>query len=160
MPMGSIRENPPAGYDADFFRWTQETAELLRQGRFDETDKENLAEEVADMGKRDRRELQSRMIVLVMHLMKWAAQPQFRGASWVDTISEQRVQIDGILDQSPSLRSYGIGELHAIFRKAAVRASKETRIPLETFQASEKVPALDRLLAADFFPANPSDLIR
>src|ERR1039458_125592 len=75
--MGSIR----AGYDTDFFRWTQETAELLRQGRFEETDKENLAEEVADMGKRDRRELQSRMIVLLMHLMKWAAQPQFRGAS-------------------------------------------------------------------------------
>jgi hypothetical protein len=46
--MGSIR----AGYDTDFFRWTQETAELLRQGHFEETDKENLAEEVADMGKR------------------------------------------------------------------------------------------------------------
>src|ERR1035437_5687998 len=118
--MGSIR----TGYDADFFRWTQETAELLRQGRFEETDKENLAEEVADMGKRDRRELQSRMIVLVMHLMKCCA-------SWMDTIGEQRVQIDGILDQSPSLRPYAIGELPAIFRKAAVRASKETKLPVE-----------------------------
>jgi hypothetical protein len=154
--MGSIR----AGYDTDFFRWTQETAELLRQGRFEETDKENLAEEVADMGKRDLRELQSRMIVLLMYLMKWAAQPQFRGASWMDTISEQRVQIDGILDQSPSLRPYAIGELPAIFRKAAVRASKETKLPVETFQAAEKVADLDSLLAADFLPGNPGDLVR
>jgi hypothetical protein len=93
-------------------------------------------------------------------MMKWAAQPQFRGASWMDTISEQRVQIDGILDQSPSLRPYAIGELPAIFRKAAVRASKETKLPVETFQAAEKVADLDSLLAADFLPGNPGDLVR
>jgi hypothetical protein len=78
----------------------------------------------------------------------------------MDTISEQRVQIDGILDQSPSLRPYAIGELPAIFRKAAVRASKETKLPVETFQAAEKVADLDSLLAADFLPGNPGDLVR
>jgi len=56
-------------YDSDFYEWTQEVAVHLRQGRLPQADLEHIAEEISDMGKRDRRELRSRMIVLVTHLM-------------------------------------------------------------------------------------------
>jgi hypothetical protein len=68
-------------YDWDFYAWTQSAAEDLRQGQLSEEDAQHVAEEVADMGKRDRRELRSRMTVLIMHLMKWAAQPKLRNKS-------------------------------------------------------------------------------
>src|ERR1035438_2138486 len=65
-------------YDSDFYLWTQQAAESLRSGSVASDDLEHAAEEIADMGKRDRRELQSRMMVLVTHLIKGAAQPQLR----------------------------------------------------------------------------------
>jgi hypothetical protein len=57
-------------YDKDFFEWTRCNAALLRARRFEEADIEHLAEEVEDMGKRDRRELTSRLEVLLTHLLK------------------------------------------------------------------------------------------
>jgi len=103
-------------YDSDFYLWTQQAAERLRAGDLSADDVARAAEEIADMGKRDRRELPSRMIVLFMHLMKWAVQPNLRHSSTgLDTISEQRIQIDGMLEHSPSLRPFLLAELPAIF---------------------------------------------
>src|SRR5271170_2694515 len=109
--------NPDAGYDADFFQWTQSTAEMIRQGRLAEVDLEHVAEEIEDMGKRDRREVRSRLIVLVMHLLKWELQPDLRAASWRSTIVEQRTQIELILEDSPSLRRVPVEELSATYKR-------------------------------------------
>ena len=159
MHNGSMGNVDTSLYDADFYLWTQRASERLRSGNLAADDLEHAAEEIADMGKRDRRELQSRMIVLVMHLMKWAAQPKLRKTStWLDTISEQRIQIDGVLEQSPSLRSYLIGELPAIFGKAALRAAIQTKLPVETFRTTEQNANLDRLLSAGFLPDDMSCL--
>lgn len=88
--------------DANFYEWTQSVAVNLRQARLAEADLEHIAEEISDMGKRNRRELRSRMIVLMMHLMKWAAQPELRGKStWRSTIREQRDQVKNLLEDSP-----------------------------------------------------------
>ncbi|MBI3698676.1 MAG: DUF29 family protein, partial [Acidobacteria bacterium] len=65
-------------YDLDFFEWTARNAELLREGRFTEADMEHIAEELEDMGKRDRRELESRLELLLEHLLKWQMQPLLR----------------------------------------------------------------------------------
>ena len=69
-------------YDEDFFEWTRRTAELLRAGRLDQADIEHIAEEIEDMGKRDLKELNSRVQVLVAHLLKWQFQPEKRSRSW------------------------------------------------------------------------------
>ena len=53
-------------YDQDFFQWTQETARAIEEGRFDEIDRAALADEVESLGKRDRRELGSRMAVILL----------------------------------------------------------------------------------------------
>jgi hypothetical protein len=92
------------GYDDDFFRWTQHQAKLLRAGRFDLADVANLATEIEDMGKRDRRALGSRLEVLIMHLLKWQFQPEMRAGSWRGAIRTQRGKVLSILADSPGLR--------------------------------------------------------
>jgi Domain of unknown function DUF29 len=151
-------------YDSDFFEWTQNAAEDLRRRRVTEADIEHIAEEIEDLGKRDRRETRSRMTVLLVHLLKWAAQPACRkGGTWLATINEQRGEIEGVLEQSPSLRNDLIQQLPAIFRKAASRAARETNLPLSVFLTPDRLPGvtdLDRLLSEDFFPEEISDLFQ
>jgi hypothetical protein len=91
-------------YEADFAAWATEQAELLRAGRFSDLDVENLAEEVESMGRRQRRELESRLSVLMAHLTKWQIQPDLRSRSWTLTIRNQRDVLGKHLAENPSLR--------------------------------------------------------
>jgi len=117
-------------YDSDFYAWTRKVSEALRNSSLSNEDVENVAEEIADMGKRGRRELRSRMTVLVMYLMKWAAQPKKRkGSTWHATVHEQRDQLSDLLEDSPSLRVSLIAELPVIYARAAQRAADETGSP-------------------------------
>ena len=146
-------------YDSDFYLWTQSAAEQLRSGSLKPDDREHAAEELADMGKRDRRELQSRMIVLVKHLIKWAAQPELRNTStWLATINEQRTQIVGILEQSPSLRALLDAELLSVYAKAVKQAAIETRSP--GLELTGSPVFADRLLCEDFLPETINDMVR
>lgn len=123
-------------YDSDFYVWTQQQAELLRQGRLEDVDLKNLAEEVESLGKRDRRELESRLGRLIQHLLKWQYQPQKRGASGESTIVEQRRRIKRLLQDSPSFQS-SLGELLAeSYKDGRKDAARDTRMPLDTFPAT------------------------
>ena len=91
-------------YDSDIAAWSDEQARLIRAGRFDLLDLEHLADEIEDVGKSERRELASRLAVLLAHLLKWQHQPERRGASWEATIRHQRDRLRRRLDKAPSLR--------------------------------------------------------
>ena len=73
-------------YDQDFAEWTRQNAELLRSGRASEADLEHIAEEIEDIGKRERRSLHNRFMRLIEHLLKWQQHPERRGISWTRTI--------------------------------------------------------------------------
>lgn len=90
-------------YEKDINAWAMEQARLLRAGRFDLLDVEHIAGEIEDVGKSEQRELASRMVVLLAHLLKWRYQADRRGASWEKTINAQRKEISYALDESPSL---------------------------------------------------------
>jgi Domain of unknown function DUF29 len=92
-------------YDKDVILWSQEQARLLRAGRFAELDIEHLADEIEDVGKSEKRELASRMAVLVAHLLKWRSQPKKRSNSWRATINVQRKRIALALEETPSLKA-------------------------------------------------------
>ena len=113
-------------YDQDYATWTENQAKLLRERKFDAIDIDNIAEEIESLGKRDRRELSSRLIVLLMHLLKWQFQPGKRSNSWKGTINEQRYKISRILDDSPSLHPYLLRELPDCYSIARDKASGET----------------------------------
>jgi hypothetical protein len=120
-------------YETDFFAWTQRTAALLRAGRFDVADVEHAATEIEDMGRRDLKELNSRMQVLLMHLLKWQLQPDKRSPSWETTIVTQRIEIAALLQQSPSLRMRLQSELAGNYVGAVKRAWPETALSTDQF---------------------------
>ncbi len=123
-------------YDVDFFEWTQRTADLLRRGRFREMDSEHAAEEIEDLGKRDFREVSSRLQVLLIHLLKWQLQRRKRSRSWRASIGTQRAEIEGVLEQSPSLRPRARREVDRIYPRVIERAMLETGLPPESFPAN------------------------
>lgn len=141
-----------AGYDSDFFEWTQRMAALLRSGRLSELDVAHLAEEVEDMGKRDRRELESRLQVLLVHLLKWKAQPERRSASWRRTIVAQRVGIERVRRDSPSLWPRVEADLDRHYADSVDRAAIETEIAPERFPPRCPWTAA-QLLERRFFPS-------
>jgi Domain of unknown function DUF29 len=140
-------------YDADFFEWTQHTAALLRAGRMAEVDVEHLAEEVEDMGKRDRREVDSRVTVLLTHLLKWQKQPEHRSRSWKSTILAQRHDLGRVLQDSPSLRPRVGSELRRTYTDAVEEAAEETGVFLEHFP-SECPWTPEQILDQDFLPGD------
>jgi hypothetical protein len=138
-------------YDRDFYEWTLRNAELLRAGKASEADLDHIAEEIEDMGKRERRELVSRLGVLIGHLLKWQSQPDRRSRSWEATIRLQREEISDLLEEMPSLRRYLEGNLARAYRHGVIAASTETRLPIEDFLSTSPF-SLDVLLDPDFMP--------
>src|SRR5215831_7161483 len=96
----------PSLYDADFVDWTAHMAELLRAGRFDELDIEHLAEEIEDLGKRDRKEVRCHLGRMLMHLIMESVQPEGDGPAWRAPIIDGRHEIWLNLEDSPSLRGH------------------------------------------------------
>jgi len=94
-------------YDRDFLAWCEDTATKLRKRDIDHLDFENLIEEVESLGRSERRELKNRLMVLLAHILKRMyvnSSENFNG--WELTIVEQRKQIKGLLQDSPSLKPY------------------------------------------------------
>ena len=138
-------------YDQDFHAWTQRTAALLRAGRFEEADIEHVAEEIEDIGRRDERELNSRLWVLAAHLLKWQFQPGQRSPAWLGTISAQRQEIDSLLEQSPSLRPKLESGLQDDYVRAVKRAAAETGLAADRFPPACPY-RVDQILDEDFLP--------
>jgi len=135
--MGYAKQKPPydpaSDYEADFFLWSYEQAELLRQGRFSELDLPNIIEEIESLGRSDKRALISAYRVLIRHLLKWQYQPQKRSVSWQVTIRAQRTEIETLEDESPSLAAKAGEIVSRTYAKARSEAAEETFLPLTTF---------------------------
>jgi hypothetical protein len=118
-------------YDEDILLWSQQQARLLRERRFAELDLEHLADEIEDVGKSEKRELASRVAVLLAQLIKWKVQRQRRSSSWEATIRDQRRRIVMLLDETPSLNALCINNpqwIAGVWLDARVLARKEMRI--------------------------------
>lgn len=120
-------------YDQDFHAWANEQAALLRAGRLAEADVENIAEEIATMGRSERNRLTNRLAVLLAHLLKWRFQPGLRGNSWRLTIKEQRRRAERLLAQNPSLRASLDGIMADAYGDALLMAERETGLAEDAF---------------------------
>ena len=99
------RPRPAPLYERDLYAWSLEQARLLREGRLDEIDAENVAEEILDVGSNEYDKLESALRVLLMHMLKWDHQPEKRSRSWENTIAIQRRHALRQLRKNPSLKS-------------------------------------------------------
>ncbi|MCI4624930.1 MAG: DUF29 domain-containing protein [Candidatus Magnetoovum sp. WYHC-5] len=122
-------------YERDFYQWGLYNAELLRQGRFAEIDVENIAEEIEGMSRSYKRELFSRLSVLITHLLKWQYQYKKRSRSWSKTVYTQRREIKIVLKFSPSLK-YNIEIIiNDAFEDAKFEFEKQTKISKDILPA-------------------------
>lgn len=139
-------------YERDFLQWTERNVELLRAGRLQEADLEHIAEEIESMGVSHKREIRSRLRVLLTHLLKWQMQREFRSGSWRGTIRTQRREIAAVLDDAPSLRNVILEHLPGIHEWAVENAADETGLPPSSFpQTCPFTP--DQILDLDFLPS-------
>ena len=120
-------------YDQDFYQWTQEQAALLKAGALSQLDIENLTEEIESMGKSQKKELISRLVVLLMHMLKWDHQSDKRGRSWLKTIATQRTEIEILLYDNPSLKNELSNTVLKAYRLAVKQASTETGLGIGSF---------------------------
>jgi hypothetical protein len=120
-------------YETDFYQWTQETADRLRRGEVSQIDILALVEEVEDLGNRQKSALQSRLAVLISHLLKWDLQPSKRSNSWQATIQLQRNRIERLLKDSPSLRPFLSQILPEAYADAILRAIRDTGLDRKMF---------------------------
>ena len=138
-------------YEKDFFAWSNEQASLLRAGKLAQADITHIAEEIESMGKTEKRELISRLRVLLLNLLKWKHQPMHRTASWQNSIRTQRLDISDHLDDNPSLKSQMDDVMKRAYRGARLEASAQTGLPERTFPA--KCPwDFAEIMKAGFWP--------
>lgn len=146
-------------YDKDYGAWARRQSELLRAGRFAELDVAHLVEELEDMGRSERNELESRLVILLAHLLKWQFQygrlaerwREFKGDSWRGTIIEQRDRIAKRLTATPGLQPALADLVREAYGDAAGLAAKETGLPRDGFPPACPY-TLDQLLDDAFYP--------
>jgi hypothetical protein len=139
-------------YLVDFSSWVDETAQLLRDRRWQEIDVEHLIEEVQDLGKSEKRSISSQLTRLLLHLLKWEYQPQRRSDSWLDSVTDARTQIELTLEDSPSLNNYPAQQLQVSYSRARRQAAKQTGIDISTFP--ENCPySLEYVLDENWLPS-------
>jgi hypothetical protein len=140
-------------YDTDFYAWTQEQAALLRDQKAQALDYANLAEEVESLGKSQQHALESRLEVVLTHLLKWRYCPTLPDArrGWRLTIREQRRRLARLLSQNPSLRPTMPAVVTESYPHARLMALDDAEVPSTTFP--ETCPwTPEQVLEAEFWP--------
>lgn len=138
-------------YHQDFVIWCEDTVAKLKDRDFEGLDFEALIEEIESLGLRDKRELESRLRVLLAHILKRSyIQSFYDYRGWQNTITEQRSEIELLLKQSPSLKNYFVEVFEDSWRHALKRVKQD--YPAVQFPNEwEFNQDLDTILTEDFW---------
>jgi hypothetical protein len=138
-------------YNEDFYAWANEQAGLLRAGKLAEADIMHIAEEIESMGKGEKRELVSRLNVLLLHLLKWQYQPSHRGHSWRNSIRIQRREVTAHMADNPSLKALLSQAIDQAYGTAVIEAETETGLDGATFPVICEW-SYEQIMDPDFWP--------
>jgi hypothetical protein len=144
----------PNLYDSDYQLWLESTINQLRRGDFQAVDWPNLLEELADLGKNNRRALKSLLTRLLEHLLKltyWQSQRDYNQAGWKKEIRNFRLQIADLLADSPSLKSYLREILAKCYLDARNLLIDETKLDASIFPL-EVLANLEEILDENWLP--------
>jgi hypothetical protein len=145
----------PSLYDTDYVAWLEEQVGHLRAGRLRALDVENVAEELESLMKKERRQLENRLALLILHLLKWDHQPDQRSNRWRASVAEQRARIRRLLRDSPSLKPSLEEAAREVYPEAVEQAAIETSLIEQAFPASLPFSVdqiLERELPAEQLP--------
>lgn len=138
-------------HDRDFYSWCRREAGLIGAGRAAELDLQHLAEELTISSNELERSLRSSYRVLLMHLLKWQAQPTSRSRSWRLTIAREREEAEEIVVDNPGMKPHSRRLLAEAYRRARKEAARETSLPLAKFP-TDCTFTLDQALDEEFWP--------
>jgi hypothetical protein len=144
-------------YQQDFFAWTKQQINYLQNQQWNQLDSAHLIEEIETLGKQQHQELRNRLSILIGHLLKWEYQPQKRSHSWLATLRVQRIDIQELIDDNPSLKPYLEEALTQAYIKGLLLAVSETNLPDRTFPANCNY-SLTEILSDRFYPGQPNKL--
>jgi Domain of unknown function DUF29 len=138
-------------YERDFCLWVDEQVRLLKEGRLEQLDVGNLINEIEDLGIHEKKAVQSNLVVVLNHLLKYQFQPRRRSRSWLSSIVEHRRRLRNDLATSPSLRPYAREQFEECYQDGRRQALIETGLAEE---ALPRTPAytLEQTLDPDFLP--------
>ena len=139
-------------HEKDFYGWVLTNARLLKQKKYDEADMDKIIEEIETLGRSNKRELVSRSGVLIAHLLKWQYQAAIRNSSWEGTIERQRIEINDLLDENPSLKSHIQEALPKAYKYALSILKEETPIDLKLLP-SQCPYTFDEIMDEGFYPS-------
>ena len=139
-------------YEQDFYAWVEQTAELLKSRNWEILDLENLIEEVVDLGKSQQRALQSALRLILSQLLKWKYQSEKRSNSWQITITRERLNLDELFTESPSLRRFlnDTEWINTTYQRARKEAIVETGLSEDNFPIVCPF-TVDEILDLDFY---------
>ena len=136
-------------YNQDYHAWLNATINSIKQRDLSNCDFEHIVEELESMSNKDIRELYSRFVVLIGHLLKCQYQHEKISSGWLGSIREQRRKIELLLLNSPSLRpklediiisDYVVREAMHIFTNETGLKPVEIKYTLEQLLDNDFIP--------------------
>ncbi|MGH6903728.1 MAG: DUF29 domain-containing protein [Geminicoccaceae bacterium] len=146
-----VTEERQSLYERDFYLWIEQQASRLRKGRLEELDVVNLLEEIEDMGRSEKRAVESNLVVLLTHLLKYRFQPDQRSSSWRGSIVEHRRRLRKLMRESPSLLPYAREIFSECYADGCEQAAAESGLSPNTFSAQPPF-TLEQLLDPKYLP--------
>jgi hypothetical protein len=125
--------DPHLRYDSDFYCWSLDQARLVREGRWDRVDRDNVAEEIEAIGREQFNKLANAIRAILRYLLKWYHQPSKRSRSWILSIEEQRLEFEDIIHDNPGLKPRIAEAIARAYRKTRIQAAQETELDERVF---------------------------
>jgi len=129
-------------HDRDFNLWIEEIAIAVKNKDVEKMDWDNLLEEIEDMGKSEKRSLESYLERLIEHILKlkyWDSERDRNYKHWQVEVINFRNRISRLLDRSPSLKNYMQEIYPRVFQDAVMAQQIEFDIPTDSFIELEKI---------------------
>jgi len=157
----TLTRSPDADlYETDYYRWLEEQAELLREGRIEDIDVANLIEEFEELAVSERASVESHAETIVEHLLKLQYSPAERPRrGWRLTVTRHRGRLSKRL--TATLRTHLEGSLGDAFkdaRRAAIIGLEVDRVPADQLPAACPY-SLDQILDPDWLPSNVHGIV-
>ena len=138
-------------YERDFNLWVEEQVRLLRAGRLQQLDVVHLIDEIEDLGIHEKKAVQSNLVVVLKHLLKYQYQQRRRSRRWLSSIAEHRRRLRNDLATSPSLSPYARECFEQCYQDGRRQALIETG--LSSGELPEASPyTIEQALDPEFLP--------
>jgi hypothetical protein len=151
-------------YDEDILAWSKQQAEALRSvargGSNQALDWDNIAEEIEDLGKARQSALNGQIRRIIQHLLKLENSPAIEPRrGWLISINNARVEIDYLLEKSPSLRTDIAAEIADEMKRASRLATYEMEkygeLDAKTLARMRATTYTAEQILEDWFPPEP-----